>query len=228
MEDVSKKEGRTVLFVSHNMAAVSQICTKGIVLSSGTVHFSGSQEHAIQDYSKSNQTVTASLRNRTDRKGSGEIRITGIDILDENREKIDYIKSGQNIQIVFHYETSGRKTFSNVLMSFLIKTPVGVSVFLQHNRLTNFDFGELPERGSFVCRIPHLPLPPSVYNLIYTILPAYGSQEDYYDSMDNAISLNVISGDYFKTGEVPPSTHGVCLVDATWELAKDIQEKTIA
>lgn len=50
MEDVSRNEGRTILFVSHNMAAVKSLCTKGIVLSSGSLTYSGSQMEAVNYY----------------------------------------------------------------------------------------------------------------------------------------------------------------------------------
>jgi lipopolysaccharide transport system ATP-binding protein len=52
MEDVSKNEGRTVLFVSHNMAMVKKLCTKGIILSNGIVKFQGTSTDSIIEYSK--------------------------------------------------------------------------------------------------------------------------------------------------------------------------------
>lgn len=54
MQDVSKGEGRTVLFVSHNMAAVRSLCTRGIVLKDGMVDFTGSSENAIKHYLNNN------------------------------------------------------------------------------------------------------------------------------------------------------------------------------
>ena len=50
MQDISKGEGRTVLFVSHNMAAVKSLCTRGIVLENGKVRFDGDIEHAVSYY----------------------------------------------------------------------------------------------------------------------------------------------------------------------------------
>ena len=50
MQDVSKGEGRTVLFVSHNMASVRALCTKGLVLKNGMVDFSGTASEAIDHY----------------------------------------------------------------------------------------------------------------------------------------------------------------------------------
>jgi len=50
MQDVSKGEGRTVLFVSHNMAAVKNLCTRGIVLKNGTIDFMGTTNESIDYY----------------------------------------------------------------------------------------------------------------------------------------------------------------------------------
>ncbi|MEO6176111.1 MAG: ABC transporter ATP-binding protein [Flavobacterium circumlabens] len=50
MQDISKGEGRTVLFVSHNMAAVKSLCTRGIILEHGKVVFEGEIENAVSYY----------------------------------------------------------------------------------------------------------------------------------------------------------------------------------
>ncbi len=54
MDDVSKGEGRTVLFVSHNMAAVKSLCDKGILLKNGTIVFQGSTDNAVVNYLSGN------------------------------------------------------------------------------------------------------------------------------------------------------------------------------
>ena len=58
MQDVSKGGGRTVLFVSHNMAAVKSLCTKGIVLENGNVSFCGSVNNAVTHYLKGNNIIS--------------------------------------------------------------------------------------------------------------------------------------------------------------------------
>lgn len=57
MQDVSKGEGRTVLFVSHNMAAVRSLCTRGVMLKNGLVDFIGSIPDTLDHYLKNSQTV---------------------------------------------------------------------------------------------------------------------------------------------------------------------------
>ncbi|MCA0398098.1 MAG: ABC transporter ATP-binding protein [Bacteroidetes bacterium] len=56
MEDVSKNLGRTVLFVSHNMGVISQLCNKGILLNAGTVEFQGRVDEIVERYISGNSS----------------------------------------------------------------------------------------------------------------------------------------------------------------------------
>lgn len=58
MQDVSRGEGRTVLFVSHNMAAIKSLCTSGIVLKNGHVDFSGNINETVSYYLSNNENVS--------------------------------------------------------------------------------------------------------------------------------------------------------------------------
>jgi lipopolysaccharide transport system ATP-binding protein len=62
MEDVSKNEGRTVLFVSHNMDALLNICTKAIVLKDGRIDFSGNTMESVVHYQKSHAEIRNSWK----------------------------------------------------------------------------------------------------------------------------------------------------------------------
>jgi lipopolysaccharide transport system ATP-binding protein len=60
MKDISDNDGRTVLFVSHNMAAVKSLCTRGIVLENGTSTFKGTAEESVDFYLSNNSNVGSS------------------------------------------------------------------------------------------------------------------------------------------------------------------------
>jgi lipopolysaccharide transport system ATP-binding protein len=82
MEDVAR-EGRTVLFVSHNMAAVENLCQRGIVLDEGRIVYIGQTKEAISYYLNSlAQIGSTPLRFRTDRRGTGELRVVNIEVRD--------------------------------------------------------------------------------------------------------------------------------------------------
>jgi len=213
MEDVGK-EGRTVLFVSHNMAAVEKLCQKGIVLSHGEVQFIGSQTDSIAKYLSITPTAKHSLKERKDRQGSAELKVTAIEIKDETGNTIDTVTSGQKIDIYLYFETQLNASFSRAVASIAISTQLEIPVFLQHNRLTRDEFGVLPKSGAFICRINRLPLPAASYQISYSLI----QDSVYLDGINNASELLVTDGDFYGSGEVPPLSHGVCLVDAKWRM----------
>ncbi len=213
MGDVAKK-GRTVLFVSHNMAAIENLCRRAVVLDKGLIRFTGTQIAAISEYQRIFSANQASLKDRTDRKGSGEVRVVGIELRDAEGHTIDSVVCGQDFDIVFHFEASAGFRSNRVVASFIVKTQWDVPVFLHHNRMSGTEFGELPSQGAFVCRIHKTPLTPSPYRIGYSIIIG----NDYLDSISDAAELNIIAGDFFKSGEVPPSSHGFCLVQGSWSM----------
>lgn len=99
MDDVSKKEGRTVLFVSHNMAAVRQLCTRGILLRNGELVFDGETEKTIDEYLSINKTIIAStvLADRTEyREGNQLAKFIKFEIF-SNGKPTNSIKTGNDV-----------------------------------------------------------------------------------------------------------------------------------
>ncbi|WP_299402678.1 ABC transporter ATP-binding protein [Acaryochloris sp. IP29b_bin.148] len=213
MEEAGK-DGKTVLFVSHNMAAIEKLCQKGILLHQGKINYIGSQTESITKYLANCSSITNSLQERTDRRGTGQVRVNKIEIRDELKNSIDTAISGQTIEICFCFKVPQGFLYRGVIASFVVKTQLDIPVFLQHNRLTCDEFGQLPEEGVFVCQIPHLPLPEHTYEISYSLL----KDGQYLDAINNAIQLNVVGGGFYDSGEIPPISHGLCLVDAKWSL----------
>ena len=87
--------GRTVLFVSHNTAAVEKLCRTGLVLDHGKVVFQGTQTEALGEYLRKFAQKNASLRERTDRTGNGEVRVVGIDFRDPDGHVVTAARSRQ-------------------------------------------------------------------------------------------------------------------------------------
>jgi lipopolysaccharide transport system ATP-binding protein len=196
---------------------VSNLCRRGLVLESGRVAYAGTQTEAVARYLTSYRALERSLRDRTDRAGNGEVRVVAVVIRDSAGRALDVAASGQDVDICLSYEASPGFDSTKVIAGLCVKTQFDVPVFLQHNRLTRDEWGALPPRGSFVCRVPRLPLPPAAYRITYSLM----LDGEYLDAMEDACELTVTDGDFFGSGEVPPATHGCCLVDASWRLEPD-------
>jgi len=96
MQDISRGEGRTVLFVSHNMAAVKSLCTRGIVLDQGKVVFEGDSNECINFYS-SRKTSINKFEPKKRTHSLDNVRILDIQILNQFGEKVTTILSGEKI-----------------------------------------------------------------------------------------------------------------------------------
>ena len=211
------REGRTVLFVSHNMAAIENLCHRGVVLQAGRVQFIGTQKEALTRYlTASSDSTRGSLAERTNRTGTGEVRIVGIELRDVKGSSIEAAAAGQDLDIYLFFEATDRPVI-NIVPSVMVTTQMGIPVFLQHSRLSAKSFNRLPPTGAFACRISQLPLPANTYHMTYSLIEDNGRGK-YIDCIEDAAEFVVVEGDYFGVGEVPPASHGSCLVRGEWRI----------
>ena len=102
MQDVSKGEGRTVLFVSHNMASIKQLCKKGVVLKNGSMNFSGNIKEAVDFYIGNNYQESKSLLfdNLQEAPGNENIRIKSFKVRPVSGNELT-VESGLQFQLSF-------------------------------------------------------------------------------------------------------------------------------
>lgn len=107
MQDVSDNEGRTVLFVSHNLQAIKNLCQKTIILNNGELFTSGPTEESIKIYNELVRDIKidagTEINNTLNRRGTGAIRFTGIDVLDEDGKKRFKFEVGEKVRFKLNY-----------------------------------------------------------------------------------------------------------------------------
>lgn len=82
MEELTSQQGKTILFVSHNMAAVKQLCTKTILLERGSVTMEGPTDAVIEKYLAENEkTLSLPIDERKDREGNGKVKFTNCEVV---------------------------------------------------------------------------------------------------------------------------------------------------
>ena len=215
IKDVSKG-GRTVLFVSHNMGSLQQLCTKGLVLHKGQTVIQGEISTAISHYLSKIESKTTKLIERTDRLGSGAVTVTNIEIHDSNGLKLNEVCAGSSVRICFHYQKHTSQPLRNLFIGFRINTSLGQPIIYHHNRLNSDTINIIEKEGSFICDIESLPLVPGVYKLTYSILSSV-YDEQYIDSLSNAIDIVVIGSNFYGSGMLPTASHGIFLINARWK-----------
>lgn len=101
------KNGKTVLFVSHNMASVKSLCTRGIVLEKGEMAYDGSIDDAIQFYlSKQEKSESGGVVPLTAGDIKSEVcRFTKIIVKGENKKVANSLLYGENLEIYFEIES---------------------------------------------------------------------------------------------------------------------------
>ena len=212
------RSGRTVLFVSHNAASIESLCTRGILLERGRLTFDGTQSAAIEAYAASRGAGDRDLRTRTDRTGSGEVRVTRVELRDGAGEPMAAARAGEEVQIALHFTRAAAGSFPRLAAQVTVTTHLGAPVFTHANWLRGDAFGDLPEQGTMICRIPALPLPVGHFAIGFRISAEERGRRDPFDAMESAADLHVEAGDFFGTGKLPSLKLGVCLVAGEWRL----------
>jgi lipopolysaccharide transport system ATP-binding protein len=212
MRDVASA-GRTVLFVSHNMAAVSTLCTKAMVLWEGMIKYPlGGVEDAVQTYLTEVHTITkTSLAERTDRQGNGKVRIQDFASFDRDGNEVEFIASGQEVNFRIYY-SSQQDRVEGVTAGIGIASDKGSFVSLLSNQVAGETFQTIGREGFFTCKIRKLPLAPGSYTLSLIIR----SNETITDWIQQAVTIVVEPGDFFGTGRMPPASHAGVLLEQEW------------
>ena len=214
MGEISQK-GRTVLFVSHNMAAVSALCTKSMVLDQGIITCPlGETREAIKYYINSvNQKTLSPLTERKDRHGEGKIKITGFSILDPEENQLVDLISGQSVEFQIHYECMTETRYDNVTADISISLTSGRFITLLSNKFSSASFDQITKKGHFSCIIKKLPLSQGEYSLNLLVRQA----ETIQDWIHDAVIISVEPGNFFGTGKLPPSSHSGALFEQEWK-----------
>jgi lipopolysaccharide transport system ATP-binding protein len=206
MSEVAKS-GRTILFVSHNMAAIEGLCQRGLVLDGGRIVFDGPIAGALDHYLVTTQKIAACpLRDRADRGGNGRLRFTALRFVGP-AGPTNAFRTGQTFRAEVDYEAAGE--LKHVSLSVPFFTRIGQPAFMAWTRLLDSDFERLPPQGTLVLEIPRLPLRGGAYS-INLHSEVNGHLADW---VKDAARFDVHDGDYFGTGKTPPPAYGLVVVE---------------
>ena len=212
MGDVAKS-GRTILFVSHNMAAVQNLCGSAYWLDHGKVAASGNVGAVVEQYLKSVSGVARTfLGDRKDRRGNGRLRFEEFSVAGEGNSSM--LRCGSAASFVLRYQ--GTTPLSNVRIAMPIWTTTGEGAAFTDSELIGKTLTNLPQRGALVCRFDKLPLLPGAYS-VNLYCEVNGVLADWV--MD-AARFDVAEGDFFGTGRLPKKGYGTIAVPHDWVVAE--------
>jgi lipopolysaccharide transport system ATP-binding protein len=213
-------EGRTVLFVSHNLTAVQNLCSRAMLLSKGRKIAEGTTSDVIGEYVSGLQADTASdLRERTDREGDGRFRFDSIRFV-SGGISVDVPTTGSDLEIILSYSARDDRPVLYPTVGIAIYTVFGSRILQLQSDLAGQSFRELPPSGTITCKIPRLPLPAGRYTV--NLFGATGGA--VADWLGRASELTVAEGDYYGSGQRPDESHQAVLIDHLWESGDDHAE----
>ena len=198
MQDVSKGEGRTVLFVSHNMSAVRNLCNKGIVLKNGMIDFISETDDAILHYINQNSfNITEINISKLARPKycSGKIKFTDIEFLDKNNHKT-IPRCGGFLRIKLSYSVN-EDILYNCELSMDISNSFGSPMLNFPTKLIMNNFDICKGKHYAYCDLEKLPLTGGIYKL--TLWAA--SNHLCADHIDKVINMSVEDDDFFIKGK---------------------------
>lgn len=219
MQDISKGEGRTVLFVSHNMAAVKSLCTRGIVLEHGKVVFEGDIDDCVSRYYMSDYNDLENeflgvfeLRKHCDKKHMEGIYKAELFC---NNNLSNTIYTGSKFSLKLYFDSS--RDFFEGEIGIVIKDSDQIPYLGLNNKHLGTSIFVKEGKGVGEIIIEDFPL---FANGDYWINLYFGDQGPNYESLENAIKFKIIGEDIFGSGRK---------LDTAWNriVHKKISIKTI-
>ena len=208
MEDVGK-EGRTVLFVSHNMGMIQSLCNKGIVLDKGQLQFHGEETKAVALYGK--QKVDIVDLSQIKRTGNQAFTLKSISTLNSDLDYQENFTEGDEFIVRFEIDCDSKIDFSKVSIGLSLHNFMGETQFLGYSDYMPGEFGT--DSKVIYYRIPKLPLIAGKYYISYRGLYA-GAEADW--PQGELLEFTVEAGDYYQTGRSPHSINPGFYIDGVW------------
>ena len=216
MGDVAK-EGRTIFFVSHNMAAIENLCQKGIVLRDGQSAFIGGAKEAIDYYLHSVvgegpalSSHIVDLSNAVGRSPKFRPLLKRLELFSDGGRPLNAsMKIGASLKVFVHFCLESPTSDFDVCLRF--NNLLGQPIFNAHTLFQpDRPQGEWVGDQTVVCEIPSLTLVPGEYIVLAVLIV----RDVAVDAVEDAVRINVVESDYYGTGKVP--WNGVVVLKHRW------------
>jgi lipopolysaccharide transport system ATP-binding protein len=187
MEDVAR-QGRTVLFVSHNMVTVQTLCKRGILIGNGAISVDGNVTEVVSTYLRTlEQNAGENISQRTDRRGRGRVRLLRVEISNANDCQSATLVTGRPARFIFYVSA----VLPRMSCVFTLYDQNGLPVTFFNSAVHGPEDSCDPTIGSkFLCDLGELLLVPGRYRMNVAI----ASDGELEDHLEAATSFDVEQG----------------------------------
>jgi lipopolysaccharide transport system ATP-binding protein len=218
MKDVSRNDGRTVLFVSHNMAAVQTLCTTAVLIEDGMLSFKGSATEVVTKYLQSNYNISQKpIYQRSDRKGAGQIKFESLTLKDKSGKQLLYGTTGDDLYFQLKFKIPNSKITHAVPLEIgiIIRDQQGTIITTLASFFTNESPKGVENNSEITCSVTKLPLLAGQYNIDLWC----ATSSEMQDFLENASVLQIEAGNYFNSSHAwqpRADRHGKIIIDQKW------------
>lgn len=203
--------GRTVLFVSHNMAAIQALCKKAFLLEQGRLLQSGSVADVLSTYmQRISPSAARPLSERTDRKGDGKVRLTSLAI--DGGGEGSLVRCSDILRIRIGYTAVDQ--LSNPAFIVGIYDQFNQPLFFLDTRTAGWLPDTLPASGLVECNTSPINITPGRCTVNVAVMLG-GVIADH---VKHAHSLEIVADDFYGTGRLPDRQQALCLLRQNWQV----------
>ena len=203
--------GKTVLFVSHQMATVENLCNSAFLLDEGKIIFSGKSSAVISKYREAmEESSKLPLAQRSAREGSSKCKLVGFELKDEHNKVVDFLVSGKPAAINLRFQICQK---IDLPMSLSLGVSSSNHIRIAHLCMKTFGKWIFPTaQDSFeVCiKLPKLELNQGKYYITTFLDDENGEIVDW---VTDAFVMNVLQADFYGTGMVPNAEQSLVLLE---------------
>ena len=213
MDEITRKEGRTILFVSHNLAAIQQLCHRCILLDSGKIKRIGPTQDVIDFYQEHvGDSQSVDLRRETQRRGSGLVRFVDFYTEDAKGTRLNTIRSGEDATFVLSYECASPADIKTVDVGLSIMKNAA-TVCTVYSSFQHADLCPIGRSGRFKFNAKKFPLSAGTYGIGVRVL-ANGMESDW---PKNSIGrIEVVNPASFAEKNYRTNPDSTVIVYGTW------------
>jgi lipopolysaccharide transport system ATP-binding protein len=213
------RAGRTIIFVSHNMASIEALCSSCLLINSGRLEASGQPAQIIMCYMASELRAhggVLSLTGHSSRR-TGSIPVMRSVSLDAGAGvPTGIIRMGSPLAVTVEFAAPGPV---RPILGVVLKSAEGAPLFGVSNRVTNDGWNWQPQKeGKITCSFESLPLMPGTY-VLDLYFGDFADPSRDLDVIREAISLEIVSADLLGTGRLPSASDGPIFWTAKWTVA---------
>jgi ABC-2 type transport system ATP-binding protein len=200
-----RRAGKTVVVVSHAMGSLRALCDEVAWLDHGRLTAVGNAADIVDDYIDTGHAEREVSATGT-RWGSGEIRLSSVELLDANGRPTSHVHTGDPVTLRIHYDAG--ESVEGPVFGFSLENVDGVYVWAQNTFDAGFDVPRIDRPGRLDLRIPSLMLQPGTFDLIAAVVDH--TMTHTYDFRRHCLRFDVDLG-------TPRESGGIVALGGRWE-----------